>query len=206
MSPSRSLLVALAFSSFTALSARADVVPDGQRYIPVTHTLQGTAKAEGRSLFLVTVNGRNRAQCDVVPVTGDGPLAVPSGYMDRSYLVALTPAQLPEMEAAAKASAGAKDDRASSPLRLFFERDDVAASDVLPFRALVASGSSARSQAIAWTLTAVTDKAITLTSDESTLGAAGAPTSASAFPWLPVGIGAALALGLVAFLVLRKKP
>lgn len=193
------------FCALDAERARADVVPQGQRYIPVTHTLQGTAKAADRTLLLVTVNGRNRAQCDVTPITGDGPLTVPSGYMDRSYLVALTAAQLTEMQAARQASADWKDDRASSPLRVFFERDDVAASEVLPFRALVSSGAQARSQAIAWTLAEVGDKALTLTAEVSTLDANGAPTSTSDVPWVPIGIAAAVALVLVALLVRRKK-
>ena len=186
-------------------SARADVVPEGQRYIPVTHVLQGTAKAAGRTLLLVTVNGRNRAQCDTLAVTGDGPIAVPSGYMNRTFLVALTAAQLPEMEAAKQASAGLTDDTKSSPLRAFFERDDVAASDVLPFRALVATGSEAQSQAIVWTLAEVGPKALTVSALATNLDASGAPIRAGAFPWIPAVLGALLALALAAWLVRKKR-
>ncbi|MCA9515256.1 MAG: hypothetical protein KC635_09965 [Myxococcales bacterium] len=157
-------------------AARADVVPDGQRYVPVAVELRGLASLGGRHVYLATVNGRERSVASAVPVTADGPLAVPSGYMDRSYLVALTPEQDEAMKAA-EATPWEPDAerREPSPLRRFLDRPDVASTSVLPFRGLVARGSDAARIVETVTLHGADGEHVTATVERAVLDADGSP-------------------------------
>lgn len=210
--PLRASLFGLAFALMASLPvsiAHADVVPEGQTYIPVEHTLTGVANANGYTLLLVTVNGRDRQQADVVPVTADGPLPVPSGYMNRSHLVALTPAQVKEMEALRAAPLAPSPERDDSPLRKFFMREDVAASDELYFRGLVPEGSESKRILVAWNLTGVDKNKIVLAGSETHFDAAGQPLErgASGFPLvLVLGFGAVIVATGVFIFLRRKTP
>lgn len=96
------LTAASAAGAWVALSpdqASADIGPRaGNKRVRVEHALQKIEGFETYSFFLVSTNGRESWQLDVVPVSREGgDLDIPSGYMDRTVLVALTEAQLTEL-------------------------------------------------------------------------------------------------------------
>lgn len=136
--------VALLLVSFALHApARADVVPEGQRYVPVESHLTGVAAGAGdHALYLVTVSARDRGYVQLAPVVADGRLSVSGGYMHQSHLLALTPAQVVDLDAArGGAWIERPEDDVPGPLRAFVDREGLARSPILPHRTLVAHQS-----------------------------------------------------------------
>jgi len=181
-----------------ATSAHADIVPSGHHYVSVSHTLSGSATLTGYTLVLVTTSAMRRDYAEVSAAVGDGPLVVPSGYMNRSQLVALTPAQKAELDQLVKESPPTPDGErgAPSPLRAFFDRKDVAASDTLPFRELLDDSDSRKSVSYAWTVGKVEGGHLNLTR-------ASEPEHAA--PLLPITFGGAGVVLGVALLARRRR-
>lgn len=190
-------------------ASRADVVPDGQRYIAASNDLTGTATLAGRTLLLVTLNDRVRGVVSVVPKVGDGPLTVPGGYRNQSYLVALTPAELAELD---KVRGGSWSYEPSTEreepgaFRKFFDQKGLVSSDALPFKYLVARGTPAQSARLHWTITGVAGEAIQMSVAVEELDQSGAPlTGASILPFALAGGGAVLVLGVAVFFLMRRR-
>ncbi len=191
-------------------AARADVVPDGQRYVEATNEVVGSATLTGRTLMLVTLNDRVRSMVRIVPSVGDGPVAVPGGYRNASYLVALTPDERAELD---KVRAGSWSYEPSSereepgPLRKFFDRKELASSEALPFRYLVPRSSGAQSVRLQWTITGVAGDAIQLSVVTEALDQTGAALTTAAGSVLPIALAGAgaVALGIAVFFLMRRR-
>lgn len=98
------LLATLGLCGLLGSPATADVMPEGQKNVDVTHALSGALSVgPTHTLMLVTGNHRYRQALTLTRVQ-DGELDVPSGYQDWSYLAALTKPQLVAIAKAALAT------------------------------------------------------------------------------------------------------
>ena len=191
-------------------ASRADVVPDGHRYIGATNDVVGSATLNGRTLMLVTLNDRVKSMVRIVPNVTDGPVAVPRGYRNESFLVALTPSELAELDQVRGGSWSyepSSDREAAGPLRTFFDRKGLVSSEALPFRYLVSRGSAAQSVRLHWTITGLAGDAIQLSVVAEELDQAGIPLTTAGGRVLPLAIagGGALVLGLGVFFLMRRR-
>lgn len=191
-------------------ASRADVVPDGQRYIEATNEVVGSATLTGRTLMLVTLNDRVGSMVRIVPNVGDGPVAVPGGYRNASYLVALTPAEQAELDKVRGGSWAyepSTEREEAGPLRKFFDRKGLVSSDALPFRYLVPSGSGAQSVRLHWTIAGVAGDAIQMSVVAEELDQTGAPLTTAGGNVLPIALagGGAVILGLAVFFLMRRR-
>jgi hypothetical protein len=87
------------FVALVAAPALADIGPGPNlKRVEATHSLEAVEGFEGYALFLITTNARESWSLYVRPVSrAGGDLDVPSGYMNRTVMAALTQDQLVEL-------------------------------------------------------------------------------------------------------------
>ncbi len=187
-------------AGLTGAPALADVMPPGQRYVPVEHRVTGVAKLKDYAVYLVTTSDRTQRVEALTAGIQDGPLKVPSGYRYTSYLVALTPSQVKTLDGLRKGAWKDPEDertegREKGPLLTFFRRDDVAASPPLHYRDTVPTTSPLKSIVNDWQIEGVKDHKLVLVKIPGRSGSdAGPERREDAWPWPMLATSAASVL------------
>lgn len=156
-----------AFATFAALvglllpvaPASADILPRGKKRVSVSHSVTGLDAHKGHTFALVTTSNMKRDRVSVRTGIKDGSLAVTSGYMMATRLVALTPEQAEKLKGLVKHSGPGSvpkhEDEKKNPLRTFIDSAAIAKSPVLGFRTYVPDASKVASVHRAHTLVSV---------------------------------------------------
>lgn len=196
----RSALAAALLVLASGSPSLADVVPEGQRYVPIETHLAGVASGAGdHALYLVTVSAKDGGYVQLAPVPGDGRLSVSGGYMHQSYLIALTPAQVTALDAARGGVwIERPEDDVPGPLRAFVDGEGLARSPRLPHRTLVDHQSQVVREVHRLKLAGVGGGAVRLEREVARFDAGGEPVSGDGSS--PLGLIFAIAAGALGLL------